>query len=74
MPNHFDPAVIGGKSGDSGYRFDGDVSAIANSLRALADDLEAKRAHVEKVHSGSRVVAQNFAMRSLLIRYFTRED
>jgi hypothetical protein len=73
MPNHFDPAVIGGSAGDSGYRFDGDAAAIANSLRLLADDLDAKRAHIEKIYSGSRVLARDFATRSLVLRYLTKE-
>jgi len=67
MPEHFDAALFGKDAG--GFVFGGDQVKVATALRALADRIEARAALLLKVHSGSFLRPDDYAERSVLIRY-----
>lgn len=62
-----------GDGKDHGYRFGLDAPLAAAALRQLAERIEAGDAIVVKVHSSGLATADDWAARSLVVRYVQKE-
>jgi len=72
MSTPFDAAKLGKRCGR--YRFNTDPDAIADSLREMADEIEAGNIHVLKLHSAQSIADCDFSARSVVIRYISKEE